>query len=71
MKNNMNEEIMLFFYIFLRAVIEKGSQSRVNIPFRVGKGDENLEAKFTEEAKKHGLVGLAGHRSVFIYTYTF
>jgi len=49
---------------FYDAVIEPGARSRVNIPFRVGKGDDALEAKFVEEARKQGLDGLAGHRSV-------
>lgn len=51
---------------FYNAVINKDSQSRVNIPFRVGgpKGDERVEKKFVEEAKLKGLVGLNGHRSV-------
>ena len=50
--------------LFHRAVIDLGSRSRVNIPFRVGKGHEDLEKKFVQEAKSQGLDGLAGHRSV-------
>jgi len=51
---------------FYAAVINKDSQSRVNIPFRVGgeKGNEELEKEFVKEAKKIGLDGLNGHRSV-------
>lgn len=49
---------------FYEAVIDPIARSRVNIPFRVGKGDSNLEKKFVEESKKQGLDGLAGHRSV-------
>jgi len=51
---------------FYRAVINKDSQSRVNIPFRVGgpDGDEALEKEFATEAKKLGMDGLSGHRSV-------
>lgn len=51
---------------FYNAIINKDSQSRVNVPFRVGgpKGDERVEKKFVEEAKLKGLDGLAGHRSV-------
>lgn len=51
---------------FYKAVINKGSQSRVNVPFRVGGpyGDEAAEKKFVEEAKSNGLHGLSGHRSV-------
>lgn len=49
---------------FYAAVINKDSQSRVNIPFRVGgeKGNEELEKEFVKEAKKIGLDGLNGHR---------
>ena len=54
------------FYCF-RAVISPCSRSRVNIPFRVGKGDDFLENKFVEEAGKQGLAGLAGHRYKWIY----
>ena len=36
----------------------------MNIPFRVGQGDEVMEKEFVEAAKKQGLDGLAGHRSV-------
>lgn len=51
---------------FFKAVINKDSQSRVNVPFRVGGpyGDDVVEKKFVEEAKKSGLHGLGGHRSV-------
>eukprot|EP00112_Aurelia_sp_Birch-Aquarium-sp1_P018820 Seg455.6 transcript_id=Seg455.6/GoldUCD/mRNA.D3Y31 product="Phosphoserine aminotransferase" protein_id=Seg455.6/GoldUCD/D3Y31 len=49
---------------FYHAVIEPIARSRVNIPFRVGHGDEVLEKEFVEAAKKQGLDGLAGHRSV-------
>jgi len=51
---------------FYAAIINKDSRSRVNIPFRVGgpNGNEALEKEFVKEAKKRGLDGLAGHRSV-------
>ncbi|XP_065063757.1 phosphoserine aminotransferase-like [Rhopilema esculentum] len=49
---------------FYSAIIDPCARSRVNIPFRVGQGDENLESKFVAEAKSQGLDGLAGHRSV-------
>lgn len=49
---------------FYTAVINKDSQSRVNIPFRVGgpRGDDVIEKKFVQEAKNMGLDGLSGHR---------
>eukprot|EP00794_Sanderia_malayensis_P019577 gene19577-21508_t len=49
---------------FYEAIIDPEARSRVNIPFRVGKGDAALEKKFVQEAKSQGLDGLAGHRSV-------
>jgi len=36
----------------------------MNVPFVIKGGDEKLEKKFLEEAKKVQLVTLAGHRSV-------
>ncbi|CEL91639.1 unnamed protein product [Vitrella brassicaformis CCMP3155] len=42
----------------------KDCRSNMNIPFRVGRGDEALEKKFLEEGKKHKLVTLSGHRTV-------
>lgn len=51
---------------FYTAIINKDSQSRVNIPFRIGgpKGDETVEKKFVLAAKATGMDGLSGHRSV-------
>lgn len=36
----------------------------MNVPFTINGGDEALEKKFLDEAKKHKLYTLAGHRSV-------
>lgn len=46
--------------------IDASARSRINIPFRVGGkgGDEDLEAKFLEEAEKLNMHQLKGHRSV-------
>jgi len=44
--------------------VEKQSRSRMNVPFTIGGGDEKLEKKFIEDAKKMKLYTLAGHRSV-------
>jgi phosphoserine aminotransferase len=44
--------------------VEKKSRSRMNVPFTIGGGDEKLEKKFLEDAKKVKLYTLAGHRSV-------
>ena len=47
---------------FYRAPVEKGSRSVMNVVFRLP--SEELEKRFVDEAKKHGMVGLKGHRSV-------
>lgn len=47
---------------FYRAPVEKDSRSLMNIVFRLP--TEALEDKFVGEAKKAGMVGLKGHRSV-------
>ena len=44
--------------------IEKESRSKMNVTFRVARGDEELEKKFAKEAVAARLVGLAGHRSI-------
>jgi len=49
------------FYV---APVEKSCRSKMNVPFTVLGGDEALEKKFLEEAKKVKLFTLAGHRSV-------
>lgn len=49
---------------FYACPVEKKSRSRMNIPFTIGGGNEALEKKFLEEAKKVKLFTLAGHRSV-------
>ena len=36
----------------------------MNLPFQIKGGDEALEKKFLEEAKKQKMVTLAGHRTV-------
>merc|ERR1739848_964378 len=49
---------------FYACPVEKSCRSRINVPFTIKGGDEALEKKFLEEAKKAKLVTLAGHRSV-------
>ena len=44
--------------------IEKASRSKMNVVFRVAKGDEPIEKRFTENAAEAGIVGITGHRSV-------
>jgi phosphoserine aminotransferase len=47
---------------FYRCPVEKDSRSVMNAVFRLP--TEALEKSFVEEAKKHGMIGLKGHRSV-------
>ena len=49
---------------FYACPVDKDARSRMNVPFTIGGGDEALEKKFLEEAKKVKLFTLAGHRSV-------
>ncbi|KAA6407240.1 MAG: phosphoserine aminotransferase [Lasallia pustulata] len=45
-------------------VPDKSVRSRMNICFRVGGGDAEMEKRFLEGAEERGLLGLKGHRSV-------
>jgi len=47
---------------FYRAPVDKDSRSRMNVVFRLP--SEALEERLVGEAKKQGMVGLKGHRSV-------
>ena len=47
---------------FFRCPVERQSRSVMNVVFRLP--SEALEEAFVAEAKKRGMVGLKGHRSV-------
>ncbi|MCK5844879.1 MAG: 3-phosphoserine/phosphohydroxythreonine transaminase [Victivallales bacterium] len=47
---------------FYRSPVDPASRSKMNVVFRLP--NEELEAKFVADAKKEGLSGLKGHRSV-------
>ena len=47
---------------FFRSPVETTSRSVMNVVFNLP--SEALEKRFLDEAKKHGMVGLKGHRSV-------
>ena len=47
---------------FYRCPVDKESRSVMNVVFRLP--SEALEKSFVDEAKKHGMIGLKGHRSV-------
>ncbi len=64
----INEQKAKILYDFLdssklfKGTVEKSSRSIMNIPFITG--SEDLDKKFIEEAKEHGLLQLKGHRTV-------
>jgi len=49
---------------FYTCPIDENCRSRMNVPFRVGGGNEVLESIFLEEAEKLKMYQLKGHRSV-------
>merc|ERR1711982_76184 len=49
---------------FYACPVEKDCRSKMNVPFTIMGGNEALEKKFLEDAKKVKLYTLAGHRSV-------
>jgi len=49
---------------FYGCPVEKSARSRMNVPFTILGGNEAIEKKFLQEAQKHKLFTLAGHRSV-------
>jgi phosphoserine aminotransferase len=54
---------------YYQCPVEKASQSRMNVVFRVGgsataPGDEALDKEFAKQATAAGLIGTPGHRSV-------
>lgn len=49
---------------FYSSPIDENYRSKMNIPFLIKAGDQNLEKKFLAEGEKIGLTTLAGHRSV-------
>ena len=49
---------------FFRGTCAKADRSLMNVTFRIGEGNEDLEKKFVAEAKAAGLIGLKGHRAV-------
>ena len=63
-----NEKKAALLYDFLdqsslfKGTVRKEDRSLMNVPFVTG--DEELDAKFVEEAKKAGLENLKGHRTV-------
>lgn len=71
-KRNEEKAKLLYDYIdnssFYFSPIEKDSRSLMNVPFLTSEGNEAkadaLHKKFVKDAELHGLVNLAGHRTV-------
>jgi len=66
-ENMNNKKAALIYEIidnsdFYRGTVEKGSRSKMNIPFRLP--SEDLEKEFIAQAAQKNLIGLKGHRSV-------
>ncbi|MDD4539224.1 MAG: 3-phosphoserine/phosphohydroxythreonine transaminase [Lentisphaeria bacterium] len=49
---------------FFRGTCAEADRSLMNVCFRIGEGNEELEKKFVSESKAAGLIGLKGHRAV-------
>ena len=49
---------------FYTCPVKPDVRSRMNVPFRINKGDEELEKKFLSGAIARGMLQLKGHRSV-------
>ncbi len=66
-RNNREKAKMIYDAIdanpnFYKGHAQKDSRSMMNLTFRLP--NEELETKFADEAKKAGMIGLKGHRSV-------
>lgn len=49
---------------FYTCPVDEKCRSRMNLPFRIRGGDEELEKEFLKEAEKRQMMQLKGHRSV-------
>ncbi len=49
---------------FYSCPVERDSRSKMNVVFRVARGDEAIEKKFAQAAAAANIVGITGHRSV-------
>lgn len=65
-ERNEKKAKLLYDYLdqskLFKGTVEPGSRSLMNVPFVTG--DDDLNAKFIDEAKQNGLVQLKGHRTV-------
>lgn len=49
---------------FYKCPISPDARSKMNIPFRIKDGDEELEKEFLSGAAARGMLQLKGHRSI-------
>jgi phosphoserine aminotransferase len=49
---------------FYTCPVDENARSRMNVPFRIRGGNEDLEKIFLQEAEKLKMLQLKGHRSV-------
>lgn len=49
---------------FYKCLLDSNCRSRMNVPFRIGDANEELEKQFLKEAESKGMIQLKGHRSV-------
>lgn len=49
---------------FYTCPVKPNARSKMNIPFRIKDGDEELEKEFLDGAAARGMLQLKGHRSV-------
>lgn len=52
---------------FYTCPIKPNARSKMNIPFRIGNSDEELEKQFLSGAEARGMLQLKGHRLVENY----
>lgn len=57
---------------FYKCPVSPDARSKMNIPYRIKDGDEELEKEFLSNAAARGMLQLKGHRSVWEnYYYAF
>lgn len=56
---------------FYTCPIKVDARSKMNVPFKIRNGDEQLEKEFLSGAEARGMKQLKGHRSVKNKTYRF
>ncbi|XP_057662836.1 probable phosphoserine aminotransferase [Diorhabda carinulata] len=63
-KSSLLYDTMVKSHGFYTCPIDENVRSRMNVPFRIGGGDEKLEELFLVKAEEYNMHQLKGHRSV-------